>query len=94
MAPLLFIHILLILLILIDLREDFREEPVSDQLISGDSAVLECTPPRGYPTPEVTWLKDDQPIILDNNRVKIVEDGNLLLKEVRHTSSSLRAMSW
>ncbi|XP_030833475.1 roundabout homolog 1 isoform X2 [Strongylocentrotus purpuratus] len=65
------------------LREDFREEPVSDQLISGDSAVLECTPPRGYPTPEVTWLKDDQPIILDNNRVKIVEDGNLLLKELR-----------
>ncbi|XP_063960198.1 roundabout homolog 1-like [Lytechinus pictus] len=65
------------------LKAEFREEPVSDQLISGDSAVLECTPPRGYPAPEVTWLKDDEPIILDNNRVKIVEDGNLLLKELR-----------
>ncbi|XP_071487948.1 roundabout homolog 2-like [Diadema antillarum] len=66
-----------------DLKTDFKLEPESDQLISGDSAVLVCTPPRGYPNPEVTWLKNDELIEPDNIRVKIMADGNLMLKELR-----------
>uniref|UniRef100_A0A0K0D1N9 Ig-like domain-containing protein n=1 Tax=Angiostrongylus cantonensis TaxID=6313 RepID=A0A0K0D1N9_ANGCA len=35
------------------LRDDFRTRPRTVQALSGDKAVLECSPPRGFPEPVV-----------------------------------------
>ena len=43
-----------------DLHSDFRTAPVHTRGILGESATLECEPPRGHPEPSVIWKKDGQ----------------------------------
>lgn len=44
----------------VDLHSDFRTAPVHTRGILGESATLECEPPRGQPEPSVVWKKDGQ----------------------------------
>lgn len=30
-------------------------------------AIMECSPPRGYPEPTIRWRKDDQLLSINNN---------------------------
>ena len=42
------------------LRDDFRQMPRDTQVAQGEKAVLNCSPPRGNPPPQVKWLKNGQ----------------------------------
>ena len=44
------------------MAEDFRQEPASARVAQGDTAVLRCLAPRGYPDPVTSWLRDGQPL--------------------------------
>lgn len=54
------------------------------QALSGDKATLECSPPRGYPEPIVTWKKDDKEIRISDEepRMSLHPDGNLVIESV------------
>ena len=65
-----------------DIREEFRLEPSPAQAIAGEPVVLECQPPRGYPEPVVSWSKDGQDVNTDGDRVKVLQDGNLMISQV------------
>ena len=40
------------------LKDSFRREPSDVGVVSGSSARLECSPPRGSPTPTVFWKRN------------------------------------
>ncbi|KAG8297322.1 Roundabout 1 [Homalodisca vitripennis] len=46
--------------------EEFRTEPSSVRLAQGETALLECGPPRGHPEPTVFWKKNGQVLEMDN----------------------------
>ncbi|GMT06094.1 hypothetical protein PENTCL1PPCAC_28268, partial [Pristionchus entomophagus] len=71
------------------LKEEFRSRPRAVQALSGDKAILECSPPRGYPEPIVTWKKDEKEIRISDEepRMSLHPDGNLVIENVRHTDS-------
>ncbi|CAD6190527.1 unnamed protein product [Caenorhabditis auriculariae] len=70
------------------LRDDFRTRPRTVQALAGEKAVLECSPPRGFPEPVVSWRKDDKEIrISDLPRYTLHPDGNLIIEPVSHEDS-------
>uniref|UniRef100_A0A1I7WQ28 Ig-like domain-containing protein n=1 Tax=Heterorhabditis bacteriophora TaxID=37862 RepID=A0A1I7WQ28_HETBA len=70
------------------LRDDFRSRPRTVQALSGDKAMLECSPPRGFPEPVVSWRKDDKELrIQDLPRMTLHPDGNLIIEPVEHSDS-------
>lgn len=70
------------------LRDDFRTRPRTVQALSGDKAVLECSPPRGFPEPVVSWRKDDKELKLSEiPRMTLHPDGNLIIEPVEHSDS-------
>ncbi|RWS13374.1 roundabout 1-like protein, partial [Dinothrombium tinctorium] len=66
-------------------REEFKIIPKSVGVVAGDTAVLECTPPRGNPEPVVSWKKDGKLINLGTGRVRLLGNGDLKISEVRPT---------
>ncbi|XP_054281738.1 protein sax-3-like [Macrosteles quadrilineatus] len=66
------------------LREEFRVEPTSLRVAQGETALLECGPPRGQPEPTVFWKKNGQVLEIDNpKRIQVVDGGNLAIQDVR-----------
>ncbi|KAK8393989.1 hypothetical protein O3P69_006293 [Scylla paramamosain] len=59
------------------LRETFRKSPLSLGVNEGESAVFECDPPKGHPTPVVTWRLDERDLILPRHRYR--QDGSTLM---------------
>lgn len=68
------------------LREDFRISPHNTRAAQGETALLECGPPKGHPEPVVFWKKNGHVIDLDKNkRFRIVDGGNLAIQDVRQS---------
>ncbi|XP_068082136.1 roundabout homolog 2-like [Anabrus simplex] len=66
------------------LRDDFRTEPKNTRVAHGETAILECGPPRGHPEPVVSWRKNGETIQLDTTRrIRLVDGGNLAIQDVR-----------
>lgn len=48
----------------------------------GETALLQCGPPRGNPEPNVVWKKDGHDLEADGQRIKIIDGGNLMITNV------------
>ncbi|CAH1399530.1 unnamed protein product [Nezara viridula] len=68
------------------LRDEFRSVPASTRVAAGETALLECGPPKGIPDPSLLWRKDG--VLLDleeSDRVRVVDGGNLMIREVKQS---------
>ncbi|XP_042204885.1 roundabout homolog 2-like [Homarus americanus] len=66
------------------LRDDFRATPADTVVAAGESALLECIPPRGHPEPLVRWRKNGQVIkVPESHRHEVVDEGTLLIRHVQ-----------
>ncbi|KAF7286749.1 hypothetical protein GWI33_004372 [Rhynchophorus ferrugineus] len=66
------------------LRDEFKTLPTNTRVAVGETALLQCGPPRGFPEPTLAWKKDDEDLDIDGKRIRIVDGGNLLIADVRH----------
>ncbi|XP_071842570.1 uncharacterized protein [Apostichopus japonicus] len=64
------------------LKEDFKVEPSNADAVVGTPLVLECQPPKSNPNPIITWEKNGRTIQPDEERVRILPDGNLMISPV------------
>ncbi|XP_031358868.1 roundabout homolog 2-like [Photinus pyralis] len=65
------------------LRDEFRVMPTDTLVAAGETALLQCGPPKGNPEPSVIWKRDGKTIDVDSKRVRVVDGGNLLINDVR-----------
>lgn len=61
---------------------DFRTLPKDQQVVLGETARLECVPPRGQPEPRVKWKKDGE-VVQPSSRVIVEDKGDIIVHEVR-----------
>ncbi|XP_040287055.1 roundabout homolog 4 isoform X1 [Bufo bufo] len=50
------------------LKDEFRQEPLDKVVIAGRPLVIDCSPPKGYPEPVVTWRKNGALLYRNNTR--------------------------
>nr|CAD7201378.1 unnamed protein product [Timema douglasi] len=66
------------------LREEFRPLPKDTRVAAGETALLECGPPKGHPEPSLIWRKNGHTIDLTaSKRLRVVDGGNLMIADVR-----------
>ncbi|GLG97679.1 Hemolin [Gryllus bimaculatus] len=66
------------------LRDEFRPVPKDTRVAAGETALLECGPPKGHPEPSLEWRKNGQVIEMENSkRLRVVDGGNLMITDVR-----------
>ncbi|XP_023708253.1 protein sax-3 isoform X3 [Cryptotermes secundus] len=66
------------------LRDEFRPMPKDTRVAAGETALLECGPPKGHPQPSLVWRKNGQTINIEaSKRVRVVDGGNLMIADVR-----------
>ncbi|XP_015193166.2 roundabout homolog 4 isoform X1 [Lepisosteus oculatus] len=70
------------------LREEFRTQPSDVEVAVGEPAVLNCTPPRGHPEPNVTWKKDGTLIDRMDERYSIL-NGRLVIPHAQKNDSGV-----
>lgn len=70
------------------LRDDFRTRPRNVQSVIGGRAVLECSPPKGFPEPVVSWKKDERELTIEGDeRITLHPSGNLVIENVQRSDS-------
>ncbi|XP_077402728.1 roundabout homolog 2-like [Vanacampus margaritifer] len=66
------------------LRDDFRQNPQDVVVAVGETATLECQPPRGHPEPTTYWKKDKSRLDLKDERIT-VRGGKLTISNTQKT---------
>ncbi|XP_069772736.1 hemicentin-1-like [Narcine bancroftii] len=56
--------------------DDSLGNPLKTKAVAGHSFTLKCSS-RGYPPPELFWLKDDAPL-MDNDKIQFMDGGRTL----------------
>nr|XP_053644600.1 roundabout homolog 2-like [Cherax quadricarinatus] len=75
------------------LREEFRAVPSDTVVAAGESALLECVPPRGHPEPLVRWRRNGQVIkVPESHRHEVVDEVRVI--EVRKTTVASYLGAW
>ncbi len=60
------------------MNDYFQMMPMSMRIGQGDTAVLKCLAPKANPRPEVSWLKNGEPVNpMDSKRIHITDTGRL-----------------
>uniref|UniRef100_A0A0B7BH26 Ig-like domain-containing protein n=1 Tax=Arion vulgaris TaxID=1028688 RepID=A0A0B7BH26_9EUPU len=62
------------------LEDTFFEEPSDRPVVLMGRVELPCIPPEGKPEPEISWTKDDFPVV-ENERITIGDNGSLIIAE-------------
>ena len=53
-------------------------------MAAGETALLQCGVPKGYPEPIVRWRKDNEDLEIElNRRLRVVDGGNLMIADVQ-----------
>nr|XP_043898032.1 roundabout homolog 2-like isoform X4 [Solea senegalensis] len=70
------------------LRDDFRQNPQDSVVVVGETASLECQPPRGHPEPTTFWRKDKTRLDLKDDRIT-VRGGKLTISNTKKTDAGI-----
>lgn len=65
------------------LKSQFKTEPRGRTVTVGNPVTLKCNPPRGKPTPTVSWIKDGVVLQLDGKRRRVIEPGSLYISSTQ-----------
>jgi hypothetical protein len=66
------------------MNDYFQMMPMSMRIGQGDTAVLKCLAPKANPRPEVSWLKNGEPVNpMDSKRIHITDTGRLKHRGVK-----------
>ena len=70
------------------LRDDFRVNPHAIQTLIGNRAVLECSPPKGFPEPVVTWRRDEKVLSShEDEKYRQHPNGNLIIENIQRSDA-------
>ncbi|XP_043678151.1 neogenin isoform X6 [Vespula pensylvanica] len=61
----------------------FEKEPQDTMVYPGQIAYLSCTLPASSSLLKIQWLKDERPMVLDENRMTIMPSGALEIDDVQ-----------
>ncbi|KAK0397715.1 hypothetical protein QR680_002236 [Steinernema hermaphroditum] len=67
------------------LKDEFKVRPKGLQVIVGSRAVLECSPPEGYPQPTVIWQKDERELRIQDDDRMTIHGGNIVIDPVQRS---------
>uniref|UniRef100_A0A7N8YNK7 Roundabout homolog 2-like n=1 Tax=Mastacembelus armatus TaxID=205130 RepID=A0A7N8YNK7_9TELE len=70
------------------LRDDFRQNPQDSVVAVGETATLECQPPRGHPEPTTFWRKDMARLDLKDDRIT-VRGGKLTISNTKKSDAGI-----
>ncbi|CAH8525880.1 unnamed protein product [Schistosoma turkestanicum] len=75
------------------LNDEFSVNPSDVEVDEGTSVTLECSPPKGLPKPQISWIKNNKTVInaghvqnsynSDMSNIEMMSNGNLRLNPVR-----------
>lgn len=75
------------------LQEDFRIQPRDTVAVVGESLVLECGPPWGYPKPSVSWWKDGKPLVLQPGKRTVSGDSLMVARAEKNDTGTYMCMA-
>ncbi|XP_076780776.1 roundabout homolog 4 isoform X2 [Arvicanthis niloticus] len=73
--------------------EDFQIQPRDTVAVVGESLVLECGPPWGYPKPSVSWWKDGKPLVLQPGRHTVSGDSLMVSRAEKNDTGTYMCMA-
>ncbi|KRT84503.1 peroxidase [Oryctes borbonicus] len=63
---------------------EIMEQPRDAEIADGETAVFKCNA-NGDPIPSITWMHNEVEVEVDDERMAIMEDGSLVIKNSRET---------
>lgn len=70
------------------LKDDFKTRPRNVNVVIGSRAIMECSPPKGFPEPEIYWKKENKEIKpQEDSRITIHPHGNLIIENVQKSDA-------
>ncbi|XP_022530457.2 roundabout homolog 3 isoform X2 [Astyanax mexicanus] len=70
------------------LRDDFRQAPNDVVVAAGETAVLECIPPRGHPEPSISWKRNNVRVSDKDGRISM-RSGKLIISHTRKSDAGM-----